>query len=114
MLPLGLFRRPDFSGAQVAAFSISASFFAIFLYSTLYLQNVLHLSPIEAGLVYMPGTVIMFFVSGATAQLGEKVSHRAMISGGLVLVSGRMLLMTIAGVDSSWTILLPGLILALI
>jgi predicted MFS family arabinose efflux permease len=114
MLPLETFKNRAFSAAQAGAFAISGSFFAIFLYSTLYLQNVLHLSPIEAGLVYMPGTVIMFFVSGATAQLGEKVSHRAMISGGLVLVSAGMLLMTIAGVDSSWTILLPGLILALI
>src|SRR5918912_1245447 len=41
MLPLGLFRRPDFTGAQVAAFSISGSLFAIFLYATLYPQNVL-------------------------------------------------------------------------
>jgi EmrB/QacA subfamily drug resistance transporter len=35
MLPLQFFRRPAFTGAQVAAFAISASFFAIFLYTTL-------------------------------------------------------------------------------
>ena len=51
MLPLRYFRRRDFSAAQLAAFSISASFFAIFLYTTLYLQEVLGLSPIETGLV---------------------------------------------------------------
>src|SRR5207248_3625444 len=62
MLPLGLFRHPAFTGAQVAAFSISASFFALFLYTTLYLQEVLHLSPLEAGLVYLPGTIVMFVV----------------------------------------------------
>ena len=114
MLPLDTFKNRSFSAAQAGAFAISGSFFAIFLYSTLYLQNVLHLSPIEAGLVYMPGTLVMFFVSGATAQLGEKVSHRAMISGGLALVAGGMLLMTIAGVSSSWVVLLPGLLVALI
>ena len=52
-----LFRRPAFTGAQVAAFAISASFFALFLYTTLYLQEILHLSPIQAGLVYLPGTM---------------------------------------------------------
>ena len=54
MLPLGLFRIKEFAGAQVAAFAISASFFAIFLYMTLYLQQILGLSPIKAGLVYLP------------------------------------------------------------
>src|SRR5205823_10220291 len=87
MLPLGLFRRPDFSGAQVAAFAISASFFALFLYTTLYLQNVLGLSAIEAGLVYMPGTLVMFVVSGLSAQVASKVAPGVMVAGGLALVA---------------------------
>ena len=68
MLPLGLFRIKEFTGAQIAAFSISASFFAIFLYMTLYLQQILGLSPIKAGLVYLPATVLIFLVSGASAS----------------------------------------------
>src|SRR4051794_1801285 len=64
MLPLGLFRIPAFAGAQITVFAISASFFAAYLYATLYVQNVLGLSAIEAGLAYLPGTMIMFFVSG--------------------------------------------------
>ena len=55
MLPLRLFRNRSFTGAQVAAFAISASFFAIFLYTTLYLQQILGLSAIEAGLVLPAG-----------------------------------------------------------
>ena len=73
MLPMRMFRDATFTGAQVAAFAISASFFAIFLYATLYLQQILGLSAIEAGLVYLPGTILMLVVSGATAQLGAKV-----------------------------------------
>jgi EmrB/QacA subfamily drug resistance transporter len=114
MLPLGLFRNRSFTGAQIAAFSISASFFAIFLYLTLYLQQVLGLSAIEAGLVYLPGTIVMFFVSGATSQLGERISPRVMIGVGLGLVAAGMALMTLAGPDSSWTIVLPGELVALI
>jgi EmrB/QacA subfamily drug resistance transporter len=108
MLPLGLFRRPDFSAAQIAAFAISASFFAIFLYLTLYLQEVLHLSPIEAGLVYLPGTVLMFVVSGATAQLPSRIHPGLLVVGGLALVAGGLALMTLAHAHSSWTVLLPG------
>jgi len=87
MLPLGLFRVPAFTGAQLAAFAISGSFFAVFLYATLYLQQILGLSAIEAGLVYVPGTVVMFGVSAATANLSEKVHPGVLVSGGLALVS---------------------------
>ena len=114
MLPLGLFRSPAFTGAQVGAFAISASFFAVFLYVTLYLQQILGLSAIEAGLVYVPGTVVMFVVSGATANLSERVQPGILISGGLALVAGGMALMTLAEVDSSWTVALPGSIVAMI
>ena len=113
MLPLRLFRNPSFTGAQIAAFGISASFFAIFLYATLYLQQVLGLSAIEAGLVYLPGTILNFVVAGASSQVGEKVSHRIMISVGLALVAIGMVLFTLAGTDSSWTIVLPGELIAL-
>ena len=50
MLPLGLFKLPSFTGVQLAAFAVSGSMFALFLYLTLYLQNYLGLSPLEAGL----------------------------------------------------------------
>jgi EmrB/QacA subfamily drug resistance transporter len=114
MLPLGLFRNRAFTGAQVAAFTISASFFALFLYTTLYLQEVLHLSPIETGLVYLPGTIVMFVVSAASAQLADRTSPGAMIGGGLILVAGGLALMTLAGAHSSWLALLPGLIVVFV
>jgi EmrB/QacA subfamily drug resistance transporter len=114
MLPLRFFRNPTFTGVQIAAFSISASFFAVFLYTTLYLQQILGLSAIEAGLVYLPGTLVMLFVSGATAQLGAKVPARTMIGIGLAMVGVGMMLFTLAGVTSSWWIVLPGELVALI
>ena len=112
MLPLKLFRDGSFSGAQITAFAISSSFFAIFLYVTIYLQQVLGLSAIEAGLVYLPGTLTMLVVSGATAQLGQKVPARTMIAGGLGLVAVGMGLFMLAGTESSWVILMPGFLIA--
>ena len=115
MLPLGMFRRASFSGAQVAAFSISASMFAIYLYATLYLQSVLGLSAVEAGLVLIPGTILNFIVAGATAQIMERgVKPGALITAGLALVAVGMALMTLGGVDSSWTALLPGLMVGMV
>ncbi len=111
MLPLRLLRQRRFAGAQVAVFAIAASFFAVFLYLTLYLQSVLGFSPIETGLVYLPGTFLVFIVSGMTAQFGARYSAAKIATLGLVLVGVGLALMLLAGVNSSWTVLLPGLLI---
>jgi predicted MFS family arabinose efflux permease len=114
MLPLTLFRKRSFTGAQIAAFAISASMFAAYLYITLYLQGVLGLSPIQAGLVMLPGTVVNFGVAGATAQIMERgVRPGVLVSAGLALTAVGMALMTLAGVGSSWTVMLPGMLVAM-
>ncbi len=112
MLPMRLFRDSTFTGAQIAAFAISASFFAIFLYATLYLQQILGLSAIQAGLVYLPGTILMLIVSAATAQMGARVPARTMVGGGLALVAAGMALFTLADETSSWWMVMPGLLVA--
>jgi len=114
MLPLRFFRNRAFTGAQIAAFAISGSFFAVFIYTTLYLQQILGLSAIEAGLVYLPGTLAMFVVSGATANLSEKVHPGVLISAGLALVAAGMAMLTVADASSSWMVALPGTIVAMI
>ena len=110
MLPLRLLRQRRFAGPQVGVFAIAASFFAIFLYVTIYLQAVLGMSPIETGLVYLPGTFLVFVVSGMTAQIGARYSSAKVASLGLALIAVGLALMLLSGVDSSWTILLPGLL----
>jgi EmrB/QacA subfamily drug resistance transporter len=110
MLPLQLLSQRRFAGPQVAVFAIAASFFAVFLYLTLYLQTVLGMSPIETGLVYLPGTFLVFLVSAMTAQVGQRYSAAKIASVGLLLVGIGLALMLIIGVDSSWTALLPGLL----
>ena len=114
MLPLRLFRNPSFTGAQVGAFGISASLFAMWLYMTMYLQQILGLSAIEAGLVYVPGTLLNFFVAGATASVGQRVSPRVLIAVGLALIGAGQALLTIVDVDSSWWLFLPGLLVAML
>ena len=86
MLPIGLFKNGAFTGAQVAAFAISSSFFAIFLYITLYLQQVLGLTR-DRGRARLPaGHDHHVRRLRRDGQLGEKVSPRMMIGVGLTLV----------------------------
>ena len=112
MLPLGLFRRRAFTGVQLAAFAVSASLFALFLYLTLYLQNYLGYSPLQAGLRYLPITLAPFFVAPVAVALMARVPARVVMSVGLAGVGAGLLLMTGLSVDSSWTVLLPGFVVA--
>src|SRR5881398_1842365 len=61
MFDVRLFRVPAFAGAQIVAFTISSAMFAQFLYLTLYLQNILGYSPLQAGLRFLPLSMISFF-----------------------------------------------------
>ena len=60
MFDLQLFRKPTFTGASIVAFCLSASMFAMFLYITLYLQNVLGYSAFDAGLRFLPLSLLSF------------------------------------------------------
>src|SRR5579884_2029842 len=108
MLDLTLFRKPAFVGAQVTAFAVAASIFSMFLYLSLYLQNVLGHSAIGAGLRFLPTTLMSFACAPLAGKLSARVPPRLLLSGGLVLVTIGLLLMHGVSVDAGWTTLLAG------
>ncbi|HEX4680353.1 MAG TPA: MFS transporter [Gaiellaceae bacterium] len=108
MIDLALFKRPAFVGAQVTAFAISSSMFAMFLYLTLYLQNILGLSPIKTGLVFLPLSVVSFFAAPIAGRLSTRVPIRFLLGSGLALNAVAMWLMSRVTTGSHWTVLLPG------
>jgi EmrB/QacA subfamily drug resistance transporter len=112
MLPLGLFRRRAFTGVQLAAFAVSSSVFALFLYLTLYLQNYLGLSPLEAGVRYLPITVASLFAAPVAGMLLSRVQARLMMSVGLAGAGVGLLLMGGIDAGSDWTTLLGGFLVA--
>jgi EmrB/QacA subfamily drug resistance transporter len=112
MFDLTLLRKPSFVGAALVAFCLSASLFAMFLYLTLYLQNVLGFAPLDAGLRFLPITLVSFVCAAISGNLTERVPVRFLLGAGLGLVGLGMLLMTGLDADSKWTALLPGFIIA--
>jgi EmrB/QacA subfamily drug resistance transporter len=112
MLPLGLFRRRAFTGVQLAAFAVSGSLFALFLYVTLYLQNYLGLSPLEAGVRLLPITLAAFLLGPIAGALLSRVPARLLLSVGLGMTGTGLLLMSGIGAGSEWTTLLGGFLVA--
>jgi EmrB/QacA subfamily drug resistance transporter len=112
MLDLSLFRRLPFAGVSIVAFAMSASIFAIFLYLTLYLQDVLGYGPLQAGLRLLPLMLTELVVSPISGRLTSKLWARGMLGGGLVLVSAGLLLMSTIDAASGWTKLIAGFMMA--
>jgi EmrB/QacA subfamily drug resistance transporter len=112
MLDLTLFRRPAFAGASIVALAVSASMFSMFLYLTLYIQDVLHYDPLQAGLRFLPITLLTFAVAPVSGKLSVRVPIRVLLGAGLLLVSAGLLAMTAVDASSGWTTLIPGFLLA--
>jgi hypothetical protein len=70
------------------------------------------MSPVHAGLVYLPGTMVMFVASGATAGMHGRVSPRTLVVSGLVLIAAGMFASVAAGASSSWLAIEPGMVVA--
>jgi EmrB/QacA subfamily drug resistance transporter len=112
MFDLGLFRLPTFAGGSVAAFGLSASIFAMLLYLVLYLQDILGYSALGTGvrlMVISGGILVTATVAG---RLTSFVPIRLLVGPGLILVGVSLLLMRGLDAASSWTHLIPGMIVA--
>jgi EmrB/QacA subfamily drug resistance transporter len=112
MFDLALFRKPAFAGASIAAFALSASLFALLLYLVLYLQDILGISALGTGLKLLVMSAGIFVVSALVGRASHHVPIRFLIGPGLLMVGVALLLMRGLTVSSSWTHLVPGLILA--
>jgi EmrB/QacA subfamily drug resistance transporter len=111
MLDLDLFRKRSFTGMSVAAWALSAGMFAMFPFTTLYIQNVLGYSPLEVGVRLLPLTVLSFLVAPAAARMVERVGVRSLMSVGLAAVGAGLLTQRGLSSESDWTHLLPGFLL---
>ncbi|HEY2637393.1 MAG TPA: MFS transporter, partial [Solirubrobacteraceae bacterium] len=112
MVDLSLLAKPTFSGGSAAAFCLSAGLFAMLLYLTLYLQNVLRLSAMQTGLrllVLSGGILVTATISG---RLSSRIPIRFLIGPGLGLVGLGLLLMRGISPGDDWTHLIPGFICA--
>ena len=108
MFDLSLFRKPTFTGGSIAAFSLSAGLFALLLYLTLYLQDILGYSALQTGLRFLLLSGGILLTSTLAGRLTAVVPIRWLIAPGLALVGVGLLLMRGLTASSHWTHLIPG------
>jgi EmrB/QacA subfamily drug resistance transporter len=113
LVPLGLFRLRNVAVSNVVGVLWAAAMFAWFFLSALYLQLVLGYSPLEVGLAFLPGNLIMaVFSLGLSAKLVMRYGVRIPLATGLVLAGTGLALFARAPVDGTFLVdVLPSMIL---
>ncbi|HEY4829624.1 MAG TPA: MFS transporter [Solirubrobacteraceae bacterium] len=111
MVNFTFFRTRTFLGANVVAFLISFAMFAQFFFLTLYLQNVLHYSPLQSGVRFLPSTVLIILTAPLAGRLTDRVGSRPLMTVGLLLVAVSLVIESRLTVHSGYGLLLPGFVL---
>jgi hypothetical protein len=112
MFDRSLFGSRAFNGLTFATFTLGSGMFAMFLFITLYLQNVLGYSPLQGGLRTLPVTAQVFLIPLITRRLGLPTVSGIVVGVGLAVTAVGLALMTLADSTTSWLYLLPGLLFA--
>jgi EmrB/QacA subfamily drug resistance transporter len=113
LMPLGLLRLRNLAVSNVVGILWAGAMFAWFFLSALYLQLVLGYSPLEVGLAFLPGNLIMGALSiGLSAKLVMRFGIRPPLAVGLGLAAVGLLLFARAPVDGNFVVdVLPSMIL---
>src|SRR5436309_2120288 len=90
MVDFSFFRSRGFLGANLVAFIVSFSMLAMFFFLALYMQNVLGYTPLQAGLRFLPSTVVIIFAGPIAGRLTDRIGSRPLMTGGLVHVSAAL------------------------
>ena len=89
MVDFSLFRSRTFLGANIVAFIVSFAMFAMFFFTALYLQNILGYSAVEAGVRFLPSTLMIVLIAPLAGRLADRVGPRPLMVTGLTLSRSR-------------------------
>jgi EmrB/QacA subfamily drug resistance transporter len=112
LVPLSIFRIKGLAAADASQVIAMAGFYSAFFFVTLYMQNVLHFSPLRSGAAYMPVAAMVAVAAGAGTGLIPRTGTRPlMVVGALIAAGGVYWLSHLPAHGYYWTDLFPGLMI---
>src|SRR4051794_25889539 len=111
MVDFSLLSDRNFLGSVVVALIVSFSMLGVFFFLALYMQDILRYSPLEAGVRFLPSTLMIVGVAPVAGRLSDRYGPRWLIAGGLTVVAASLYSFSGIAVDSGYLDLLPGFML---
>jgi EmrB/QacA subfamily drug resistance transporter len=107
MVDFPLFRSKTFLGANLVAFIVTFSMLAMFFFLALYMQNILGYSAVQAGVRFLPTTLMIVLIAPLAGRLSDRVGPRPLMVTGLSLTAISLFMLTRIDVDTGYGLLLP-------
>ena len=112
LIDLGLFANRSYLGANGVAFAQNFGFAALLFFLTLYLQNILGYSPLQAGFVFLVFSAILAVVDSFAGRLAASVGTRPPMAVGMALCAAAFLMLTLLRPTSGLSIVIAALLVA--
>ena len=110
MLDLSLFRSGTFAGANLVVLLVALAMFGVFFFVSLYMQNILGFSAVEAGAAFLPMTVLIILLAPLAGRTSDQIGSRWLMTAGMALVGVQLLYFSQLGLRANFWDLLPGLL----
>ena len=111
MIDFRFFRSRSFLGCNVVAFIVSFAMLAQFFFLALYMQNILHYSPLQAGVRFLPATLVIIVMGPIAGRLTDRIGPRPLMTLGLTIVATALFIQSRLTVHTGYGLLLPGFVL---
>jgi EmrB/QacA subfamily drug resistance transporter len=111
MLDLSLFRNRTFGGANASMLFVGLAMFGTFFFVSIYMQQILGYSPVQAGASFLPMTILVIVIAPRAGALTDRVGSRWLVGGGMTLLAAMLFYYTQLGAHESFWKILPGLLL---
>ena len=111
MVDFGFFGSRTFLGANVVAFIVSFAMLGMFFFLSLYMQNILRYSALEAGIRFLPTTLMVIVIAPIAGRQTDRIGPRPLMTAGLGLVAVALVWQSFLTPTSGFGFLLPGFVL---
>jgi EmrB/QacA subfamily drug resistance transporter len=111
MLDLSLFRSGTFTGANTVVLLVALAMFGIFFFLSLYMQNILGYSAVQAGAAFLPMTLLIVLLAPIAGRISDRLGSRFLMTIGMTLVGTELLYFSMLGVQENYWALVPGMLL---
>jgi EmrB/QacA subfamily drug resistance transporter len=111
MLDLALFRSGTFTGANTVVLLVTLAMFGVLFFLSLYMQDVLGYSAVQAGAAFLPMTLLVVLAAPLAGRFSDRVGSRWLMALGMTLVGTQLLYFSSLGTHESYWALVPGMLL---
>jgi EmrB/QacA subfamily drug resistance transporter len=111
MLDLTLFRNGTYTGANLVVLLVALAMFGVFFFVSLYMQNILGYSAVQAGAAFLPMTILIVLVAPIAGRTSDRVGSRWLMTSGMTLLAMQLVYFSQLGPDATFWNLLPGMLI---